>query len=179
MLHPTRGKLLVEIMPDETLTKSGLILSFKEEIPHRGRVLALGLPYIDKKGLERSWGLMEGHIVHFKRIWDQKKVQNYILRRDQIYAVECESKAYGVADYIIVKKEPAESMGLIYVPNHFVTDEKQTAQATVISVGKEDRLGLKEGDAILYYRNEGLSVKIPNKDELWSLNPRAIIGLVK
>lgn len=180
MYHPTRGKILVEVLEDENITQSGLILSFKEEIPHRGRIIALGLPYIDKKGREKPWGMAKGHIVHFKRVWDQKKIKHYILKREQIYCVESEGKAYGVDDYVVVNKEPSINSGLIYVPSHFETEvEKQTAQAVVVSIGKESRLDLNEGDTIVYFRTEGLSVKIPNQDEMWSLKPRAIVGVMK
>ena len=180
MLHPTRGKLLVEVIEDPKLTQSGLILSFKEEIPHRGRILALGLPYTDKKGRESSWGMVRGHIVHFKRIWDQNKVKNYILKRDQIYAVEFGGKAYGFADYVIVRKSPEESQGLIFVPKHFESEvSKETAEAVVISVGKECRLGLQNGDRILYYKNEGLNVMLDGQDDIWSLKSRAIVGVMK
>jgi len=175
MLHPTRGKLLVELIKDDHLTQSGLILNFKQEIPHRGRIVELGLPDIDKKGREMAWGMTEGIIVHFKRIWDQNKVTHYILKRDQIYAVEHTDKIYGIADYVIVRKSLAEITGCIHVPSHFVTEvEKETAQATVISVGRDDKLDLHEGDVILYYKNEGLQVK----DDIISLKPRAILCVI-
>lgn len=177
MLHPTRGKILVEILPDETLTKSGLILSFKKEVPHRGRIIALGLPHIDQKGREKPWGMVEGHIVHFKRVWDQQRVKNLILTRDQIYAVECEDKAYGFAEYVIVKKfvEPA---GRIILPIYCTENvEKQTGEGTVVSIGRDNRMGLSDGDTILYYRTEGLSVRVPGQEEMWSLKPRAILGV--
>lgn len=178
MLHPTRGKILVEILPDETLTKSGLILSFKDEVPHRGLVLALGLPHVDNKGREKPWGIVEGHIVHFKRVWDQQKVKNYILKRDQIYAVECEEKAYGFGEYVIVNKYTEPSGKIILPVNCELNVEKDTGTGKVISIGRDNRMGLSVGDIILHHKTEGLSVRIPGQEEMWSLKPRAILGVI-
>ena len=176
MLIPLRGKLLVEILENSNKTESGLFISPKEEVPHRGFVVELGLSYIDKKGKEYPWGISIGHIVHFKRVWDQQKVKHYILKRDQIYAIEFENKSYAISEYIIVKREEQKS-GVIFVPKHFESEvSKSTDIGEVISVGRDDRLGINVGDKIVYYKNEGLSVRIPEKEELWSLKPRAIIG---
>lgn len=179
MLQPLRGKILIEVLENTKMTQSGLYLSIKEEIPHRGRVISLGLPYRDKKDREFEWELKIGHIVHFKRSWDFNKVKNYILKREQIYAIEYEDKAYAISNYVIIKKCEEIPSGRIFIPSHFETEvAKQISYAEVVSVGKYNTMGIDSGDNILYYRNEGLPVRIPLREELWSLLPRAIIGKI-
>lgn len=179
MLQPLRGKLIVEVLDDAKRTNSGLWLAgVKQEIPHRGRIVTLGLPYRDKKGKEYPWGIQPSHIVHFKRVWDQEKIKHYILRREQIYAIEHEDKAYAFAEYIIIKKENIET-GRIYVPDHFdVKVEKQEAYGIVTSIGRDSKLGLNVDDKIMYFKGEGLSVRIPLQEELWSLKPRAVFAKI-
>lgn len=179
MLQPLRGKILVEVLDDSKRTESGLYLAgIKEEIPHRGRVISLGAPFNDKKQIEYPWGFSIGHIVHFKRIWDQNKVKHYILKRDQIYAIEHEEKSYAIAEYIIVRKINNSGSKLIFVPKHFESEvEKQIEYGEVLSVGKDDKLGIIPMMTIMYYKNEGLSVRIPLQEELWSLKPRAILAI--
>lgn len=178
MLQPLRGKILVEVLDDAKRTESGLYLAgVKEEIPHRGLVISLGAPFRDKKQKELLWGFKEGHIVHFKRIWDQQKVKNYVLKRDQIFAIEHEDKAYGFDQYIIVKRHDMKSSGLIILSGTTEVDvEKQIGYCTVISVGREDKLGINVGDELAYYKNEGLAVRIPLQPELWSLKGRAVLA---
>lgn len=180
MLQPLRGKVLVEVLDDAKRTESGLyIANTAQEIPHRGKVIAMGAPFRDRKNREYAWGFHPGHIVHFKRVWDQNKVSHYILKREQIFAVECDDKAFAIREYIIVKKLQDASSGKIFVPSHFETEvAKEISYAEVVSVGRDDKLGLSVGDKIAYYKNEGLAVRIPLQDELWSLKARAILGLI-
>lgn len=181
MLQPLRGKILIKVLNDAIRTQSGLYLAgVKEEVPHRGLVVSMGLPYKDKRQREYAWGFQVGHIVHFKRIWQGIKDSHIILRRDQIYAIEHAEKAYGIAEYIIVKKSQESPSGRIFVPNHFETEvAKQISYGEVISVGREDKLGVSVGDKIIMFLNEGLSVRIPLMQELWSVKPRAILGIIK
>lgn len=179
MLHPTRGKILVEVLADSRRTASGLWISEKinEEVPHRGEVISIGIPAIDKRGKIITWGFQEGHIVHFKRVWDQNKVSHYIIKRDQIFAVEHEGKIYGIGEYIIIKKLNDAGGNKIFVPSHFESEvSKQISKGEVVSVGREDKLNVKIGDIIIYHKNEGLSIKMPLQEELWSLKPRAILA---
>ncbi len=179
MLQPLRGKILVEVLPCINRTESGLYLTPKEEVPHRGRVVEIGLPYRDKKGRELAWGICKNHIIHYKRNWDGGKEKYQILRRDMIYAVEHESKAYSFGENIIVKKTTLEGEGIIFVPSNFESEvSKQEEYGIVISVGREDKLGINIGDKIMMYKNEGFSVKIPLQDELWSLRPKHILARV-
>lgn len=177
MLQPLRGKLLVEVLPGNNITESGIILSPKEEVPHRGRIVSMGAPFRDRKGKESPWGLSIGHIVHFKRQWDKQKISHYILRRDQIFAVEHKSISYAFSDYIIIKKLNEIGGELIFVPSHFESEvTKETGLAEVVSVGRDSTLGVSTGDRLLVYKNEGLKVAIPLMPELWSIKPRAIIA---
>lgn len=182
MIIPLRGKILVEILQDSKRTKSGLWISDKvnEEVPHRGLVITIGKPYIDKKNIEKKWGFQEGHIVHYKRNWDGGKEKYQILRRDMIYAIEHEDKSYAIGEYIIIKKINETGSGFIFVPSHFESEvAKEISYGEVISVGKEDKMGINAGDKIMYYKNEGLAVRIPLQEELWSLKPRAILARVQ
>lgn len=179
MLQPLRGKILVQVLEDNKRTESGIILAIKEEIPHRGLVISMGAPYRDRKCKEFPWGFSINHIVHYKRQWDGRKDTHQILRRDQIFTIECDDKAYAISEYIIIKKCEESMSGKIFVPSHFETEvAKEISYGDVISVGKDDKLGLNVGDKIAYFRNEGLKVSIPLQEELWSLKPRAVIGRV-
>ena len=182
MLQPLRGRILVQVLPGNNVTESGIILSPKEEVPHRGRVCIMGLPFRDKKQREFSWGLQPSHIVHFKKQWLQQRfeqIEYYILKRDQIFAVEYEGKAYGFSDYIIVKKLNDVGGDKIFVPSNFESQvSKPTEYCEVISIGRDDKLGVKIGDKLIIWKNEGLKVAMPLQKELWSLQPRAIIGKI-
>ncbi len=180
MLQPLRGKVLVEVLDDTLRTESGLYLAgIKEEVPHRGRVISMGAPFRDNKRREFPWGFQEGHIVHFKRSWDFNKVKHYVLRRDMIYAIEHEDIAYAIGEYIIVKKLNQILTGLILLPQNCEVDvAKQTQQVEVVSVGRESKLGVEIGDKLLIFKNEGLSVRIPLQEELWSLKSRAILAKI-
>ena len=153
MLQPLRGRILVQVLPGNNITESGIILSPKEEVPHRGRVCIMGLPFRDKKQREFAWGLQPGHIVHFKRQWQTQRfeqIEYYILKRDQIFAVEYQSVAYAFADYIVVKKLNEIGGDKIYVPAHFESQvEKETGLAEVVSVGRDSKLGVSVGDRLL------------------------------
>lgn len=182
MLQPLRGKILVQVLPGNNITESGIILSPKEEVPHRGRICSMGLPYRDKKQREFPWGLNIGHIVHFKRQWQTQRfeqIEYYILNRDQIFAVEYQSKAYAFSDYIIVKRLNEVGGDKIFIPAHFESQvEKETGLAEVLSVGRDDKLGVKVGDRLLIYRNEGLKVAISLIPELWSIKARAVLAKI-
>lgn len=179
ILQPLRGKILVEVLSDARRTKSGLYLAgIKEEVPHRGLVVEIGLPYRDRKQRAYPWGISKGHIVHYKRVWD-KKVSHVILRRDQIFAVEYRDKPYAFADQIIVKKLNNENYRGIIIPSHLDTFRpEQVEYADVVSVGKENKMNLNIGDRIIMFKNEGLKVGIPLQEELWSLKSRAILGKI-
>lgn len=180
MLQPLRGRVLVEVLEDAKRTESGLFLAgIKDEVPHRGKIISMGGAYRDRKGKEHPWGISEGHIVHFKRSWDFNKVKHYVIRRDMIYAVEFQDKAYAIADYIIVKKLDDEPTGRIILPHNCEVEvAKQTEICEVVSVGREDKMGIQIGDRLLTYRNEGLAVRIPLQPELWSLKPRAVLAKI-
>ena len=154
MLQPLRGKILVQILPDSKRTESGIILAaIKDEIPHRGLVISMGAPYRDRKGKEYTWGFQSGHIVHFTRRWDGLKTSHQILRRDQIYAIEYKDKAYALADQIIVQKLNNEQRGSIIVPKHLDTFKPDLVEyVSVVSVGREDRMGISVGDKLMIYK---------------------------
>lgn len=181
MLQPLRGKLLVRVLEDSKRTSSGLYLAgIKEEVPHRGLVIEIGAPYRDLEQREYPWGIQIGHVVHFKRVWGpQEKSEHIVLRREQIYAVEHEDKSYAIGEYILIKKDNPADKSPIFIPDNFdVKVEVQIGYGEVASVGRDDKLGLSVGDRICYFKNEGLSVRIPLQEELWSLKPRAVIGVV-
>lgn len=179
-LHPLRGKLLIEVLDDTKRTESGLyIADTVNEIPHRGKVVELGLPYRDRKSREFPWGIQPGHIVHFTRQWDKQKITHYIIRRDQVFAIEHKYTAYAFGNQIIIRKVNEVGDGKIYVPKHFESEvAKQIEYGIVMSVGRDDKMGINVGDKLVYYKNEGLKVQIPLHEELWSLKERAIIGRI-
>ena len=181
MLQPLRGKILVEVLEDSKRTESGIILAgIKDEVPHRGKVISMGAPYRDRKGKEYPWGFNQNHIVHFSRRYDGLKTTHQVLRREQIFAIEYQDKAYAIGEYIIVQKLNTENYRGIIIPAHLDTFKpEQVEYADVVSVGREDKLGLKVGDKIMMFKNEGMKVSIPLQEELWSLKPRAIIARIQ
>lgn len=178
MFQPLRGKVLVEVLSDTQRTESGLYLAgIKEEVPHRGLVISIGLPFKDKKNKEFPWGFQTSHIVHFKRSWDFNKVKHYVIRRDMIYAIEYKDKAYAIGEYVIVRKVNEVGDGKIFVPKHFESEvSKQVEYGIVTSVGRDNKMGVEVGNKLIFYKNEGLSVRIPLQEELWSLKPRAMLA---
>jgi len=177
MLQPLRGKLLVKVLEDNKRTESGIILAgIKDEVPHRGLVVSIGAPYRNRKQREYPWGIVPGHIVHYKRVWDQK-VSHVILRREQIFAIEHNDKSYAFADQIIVRKLKNELFKGIIIPSHLDTFKPEEVEYGVVtSVGRDDKMGIEVGDKLMIYKNEGLKVHIPLQEELWSIKPRAILA---
>lgn len=180
-LLPLRGKLLVEIIPDIKITESGLYLAETiKEIPHRGRVVKLGLPFRDNKENIHEWDISEDEIVHFKRNWTNQKDTHYILRREDIFAVERGGCIMAVLDMVIVRRVYTGKIGAstIVIPDGLgIQSNYEEFHGEVIDVGIENKMGIKSGDKLLYQRNEGLSVKLPNGDEYFSIKPRAIMAI--
>lgn len=181
MICPLRGKLVVEIIPDAKMTESGLYLADTvKEVPHRGKVLAMGLPWMDSKGVEHPWHFNCDEVVHFKRNWTNKDEKNFILRYDEIFAYENDGYPEAVQDYVIVRRVYTKKIGAssIIIPETYgVKQNYEEFYGEVMSVGPDDKLGIEEKDKILYQRNEGSSVKI-GKEEFFSLKPRAIMAKI-
>lgn len=177
MIIPLRGKLLVEIIPDAKKTESGLFLAETvEEVPHRGVILELGSPWQDDKGKEWPWGLVEGEIVHFKRNWVAQQGKYIILKRDEIFAIDGPK---AVRDLVIIKRVYEGKIGnsSIVLPDGLgIQSNYEDFYGLVISVGPEDKMGIKIGDRLIYSRNEGVEIK--GYKEHWSLNPRAILAII-
>lgn len=180
-ITPLRGKLLVEIIPDIKRTESGLyIAETVKDIPHRGRVLTLGLPFRDDKDRQYEWDIAEDEIVHFKRNWTAQQGTHIILKRDEIFAAERGGCVMAVQDFVIVKRVYTGKIGssTLIIPDMAETKSNtEDFYGLVIDVGIENKMGIKAGDKLLYHRNEGQLVKLPNRDEYFSLKPRAILAL--
>lgn len=183
MIIPLRGKILVENIPAHRQTESGIwIAESVKEVPHRGKVISLGLPWRDKKGKEYPWDISEGDTVHFKRQWQQSQPTHYVLLRDDVFAFE--HKTNGISaprDMIIVKRiytGKVENSTLIIPETYGVKENYEDYYGEVIAEGAESRFNLHKGDKILYHRNEGLSVKLPDGSEYFSLKPRAVMALI-
>lgn len=183
MFIPLRGKLLVENIPDTKMTESGLyIAQTVKEVPHRGRVISKGLPFMDTKGREHGWDVSIEEIVHFKRNWTGNTQQYILLKRDDVFAVEGNSGiVWAVRDIVIVKRVYTGKIGnsTIIIPETYgVESNLEDFYGEVMSVGKDDKMGIDPGDKILYHRNEGLEVKLPNGEIYFSLKPRAILAKI-
>ena len=95
-ITPLRGKVLVEIIDNEPMSKGGLhIARITKEIPTRGRCIAVGKPPRDKKGKEIDWGIKIGSVCHFKRRFGIKYEprqgkRQLFLNRDEIVGVSDE-----------------------------------------------------------------------------------------
>lgn len=181
MLQPTRGKILVQNISDEKILPSGIILAETiKEVPHRGKVIAIGLPKINDKGVELPWEFNIGDIVHYKRQWTQP-ASNYILLRDDVYAYESYEKLYAPSDFVIVERVYTKKIGnsSIIIPETFgVKENYEEFYGLVYAVGSDNKYGLSIGDKILYHRNEGLYVRFNDK-EYFSLKHRAIFAMAE
>lgn len=181
ILIPLKGKLLVENIPDRNITKSGIYLSSVSDVPHRGKVIRLGKPFIDN-GEELPWDIKEDEIVHFKRKWTGNKDDYYILNRDDVFAVEdIDSELRAVKDMVIIDRIYTNKIGnssLLLPDISSIRNNEEGFYGDVISVGIYNNMGINKGDKIAYHRNEGLLIKIVTGDEYWSLKPRAILALL-
>ncbi len=175
MLQPLRGKLHIEVLPEHKRTLSGLYLASNiEEIPHRGRVITLGLPIKDDK----PWQFKVGEIVHFKRQWDNL-VKHGIIKLEDIIAVENGDIISVIGENIMVKRHYTGKIGdsqVIFIPDvHGIRSNEESFYGEVMAVGIDSKFGLNKGDKIHYNRNEGLKVYF-NEEELFVLKPRAILA---
>lgn len=180
MLVPTRGRVIVENIPDTKQLPSGLFIAESvKEVPHRGRVIAIGLPYRDDKGREKEWHFREGEVVHFKRKWDQNKADLFILNREDIFAVESVAGGFrAVMDMVIIKRFYTKKIGtgIIELPDTYGgVQNNSDFYGTVVAEGPESRFNFKYGDKIIYHRDEGLSFKYEGY-EYFSLKPRAVLA---
>lgn len=177
MFVPLRGKLLVEVIPDIKQTASGLYLAESiKDIPHRGRVMTLGKPFIDSDGDTIQWDFMEGEIVHFKRNWGSDRDKFIILKRDDVFAVD---GPRAVRDMVIIKRVYTGKIGdsTIVIPDGLgIKSNYMDFHGEVISVGELNDMGIKIGDEILFHRNEGFEVK--GYKDCFSIKPRAILAKI-
>lgn len=181
MLIPTRGKIIVENIPDTKITESGLYIAETiKEVPHRGRIISIGLPAVDKKGREKEWHFKEGEIVHYKRKWTNPGAELFILLRDDIYAVEGEMLR-AVMDLVIIKRHYTGNIGggSIVIPTTYgVQQNEEDYYGEVIAEGPESHFNFKHGDKIHFHRNEGIEFKY-KEQQYFSLKQRAILALLE
>ncbi len=180
MIYPTRGKVLVQNISDEKITAGGIIIADTvKEVPHRGKVLAIGLPKIDIKNKTKDWHFRIGDIVHYRRQWNQTAL-NYILLRDDIYAVESD-KLEAPADYVIVRRHYTKTIGsgvIQLADSYGVTQNHSDFFGEIIAEGPESKFNFKKSDRIIYSRDEGSSFKYEGQ-EYFSLRPRAILAMAE
>ncbi len=181
MLQPLRGKIVVDIIPDKKETASGLILADTiKDIPHRGIIIAIGNPYIDNDK-ELPWYLDIGEIAHFKRQWSDLRIKTVVLRRDDIIAVETqEGSIRAVNDNVIVKRHYEGRIGnsTIFIPDGVgIQSNYEEFHGEVISIGPDNKYGIKVGDKLAYQRNEGIKVKLYEK-EYFVLKTRALLAIL-
>ena len=179
-LQATRGKILIEILKEHTETESGIIIArTKKEIAHRGKVLSVGLPAIEKKK-ELSQVAKIGDIVYFKKyagkpFWIDNKPY-LALKRDEILAGSDSRSIWAVRNTLLVELKYAEKIGSIYLHE----DSKQyegNFWGEVISVGPEVSFKdqVKRGDKVHYLRHEGFTVQKGFQDYI-SLREKWIAG---
>jgi len=167
MIRPTRGRVLVEPISDMRLTKGGIwVAKTKKEKYHKGRVLAVGGPPLDKWGKERSFPYKAGDVAHFKtysfKKWRETGSQLRVFLKDEdIVGYEHNGDLHAVRDMVIVRLEYAEKEGSIIIPDkakRYSADFK----GVIISVGPEYKYGLQAGDSIAYLRHEGFEIETEN-----------------
>ena len=71
--RPAKGKLLGEIIGWERETASGIIIvQNKTQKPRRARILAVGAPFEDEKGVRQAYRAKPGQTAYFKLAEGQK-----------------------------------------------------------------------------------------------------------
>lgn len=179
MYIPLRGKIFVEAISNLRQTASGLYLADTvKDVPHRGKVIALGKPFMNKKGKDIPWDIKENDIVHFKRNWTGNKDTHYLLLRDDVFAKDGPK---AVRDLVIVKRVYEGKIGnsTIQIPDGLgIRSNYESFHGIVVDVGIEDKMGINVGDRLLYHRNEGSEVKLTNGEIYFSLKPRAILARI-
>lgn len=185
-MTPLRGKILVEIL-SEPETVSGLYIHRKKDIPHRGRVIKIGKPALNRKLKEIKLNIAENEIVHFKRQWENTKKDGeksfLVIKQDDVIAVESEGKLRATRDEVLIKRVFTGKIehSTIIIPELAETkSNSMDYYGEVLSVGPEDKLGVNVGDRLVYQRNEGLRVELPNdRSEYFVLKPRAILATLE
>lgn len=182
MLIPTRGKTIVENIPDIKQLPSGLFIAQNvREVPHKGRVISIGLQHRTVKGKELNWHFKIGEIVHYKRKWTNPRADLFILLRDDIFAVEGEDGLRSVRDMVIIKRHYKNTIaeGLILVPDSYGTKQNHgDFYGEVIAEGPESKFNFKRGDNIMYSRDEGMKFEFEGQ-EYFSIKPRAILAMAE
>lgn len=180
-LKPLRGKVIVQNISNEKNTDGGIIIADSvREVPHKGKVLAIGSKFLDKKCREKDWHFSVGETVYYLRQWTQP-AQVYILLRDDIYAVEGEGGIRAVSDRVIVKRVYTDKIadGVIVVPDQFGTKQNHgDFHGVVVAEGPESHFNFNIGDRILYSRDEGSRFEF-NGQEYFSLRPRAVLAMAE
>jgi co-chaperonin GroES (HSP10) len=91
--RPAKGKLLGEILGGDRETASGIIIvQNKTQKPRKVRVLAVGAPFEDSKGVRQAYRAKPGDTAYFKLAEGQKVKINgkecLILENSDIVAVD-------------------------------------------------------------------------------------------
>lgn len=82
-------------------------------------------------------------------------------------------KIQAVADFVLIEPIIQEKVGIIYLPDQS-KKEVSNALGTVISVGPEDKYGLKAGDTVVYRKHEGTVIM----EKYLVLAPKWILAVV-
>jgi co-chaperonin GroES (HSP10) len=76
-------------------------------------------------------------------------------------------------DFVIIEPIIQEKIGIIFLPDQ-AKKEVSNSFGTVISVGPENKDGLKAGDKVFFRKNEGTVIE----EKYLSLAPKWILGVV-
>lgn len=188
-LNPSKGKAVIEVLPDEKVTPSGLILAETvKDIPHRGKLIALGSPSVGDNGISDKLNIPLGSIVHFKRQWSSPLssdgVNRLVIKQEDIIAYEEDYEhrrgLCALRDNVIIRRVYTGKVGNSTIMLADVDGFKSNTEdyyGEVLSVGDSDKLGVSVGMKLLYHRNEGLRLHIPfDYNEYFTLKPRAILA---
>ena len=190
-LTPIRAKAIVEFIPDDARTASGLYIAENiKQIPHRGKLIALGLPEVTPEGKEISLKISLNSIIHFKRQWQENKniegKQYLLIKQSDIICYEkdfeYEVTLQAIRDEAIVKRVYTGKIGnssLILADVGGFRQNDEDFYGEVISTGPEEAYGIAKGERLLYQRNEGLKVSLPfDRNEYFSIKPRAMLAVL-
>ena len=76
-----------------------------------------------------------------------------------------------VGDFVIIEPIIQEKIGIIFLPDQA---KKDNAFGIVISVGPENKDGLKAGDKVFFRKNEGTVIE----EKYIVLKPQWVLGVV-
>ena len=179
------GRILIEIIPNESETASGLAIVNTKERPMKAKVLSCGGDVIGERKTVKQ-PCQDGDVIYIKErgvhSFDNRTAnqanrsgQGYIYFKD-VVAIDKGDSVEAVMDNVIVEVKYEKKIGSIFIPE---TSQKVLTdfRCIAVSVGPDVKDDVQLGDEILIDRGEGFVIK---KDDrcLVSLTPDRRLAVI-